>query len=47
MIIVFGSCKKEPVDTINSQKMYTYCHKLSSVSSDEKGYWIGDENGDI
>lgn len=47
MAIALGSCKKEPADTINSQKMYTYCHKLSSVSADEKGYWIGDENGDI
>lgn len=47
MVIALVSCKKEPADTINSQKIYTYCHKLSSVSADKNGYWIGDENGDV
>lgn len=47
IVMALASCNKEPADTINSQKIYTYCHKLSAVSADKNGYWIGDENGDV
>lgn len=49
VLVACMACNKKTTNTIDvtSPKIYTYCHKLSSVSADKDGYWIGDENGDI
>lgn len=49
VLVACTACNKETTNSIGitSPKIYTYCHKLSSVSADKNGYWIGDENGDI
>lgn len=49
VLVACTACNKKTADSIDitSPKIYTYCHKLSAVSTDKGGYWIGDENGDI
>lgn len=49
VLVACMACNKKNINTIDitSPKIYTYCHKLTAVSSDKDGYWIGDENGDI
>ena len=49
VLVTCMACNKKTTNStdITSPKIYTYCHKLSSISDDKDGYWIGDENGDI
>lgn len=46
-LLVFAGCEQKVKEKKLSQKVFTYEYRLSSISSDNHGYWIGGETGYI
>lgn len=44
-LFVLVGCQKKATEKKSSQKVFTYEYRLSSISGDGQGYWIGGETG--
>jgi chorismate mutase len=47
VVLVFTGCQRKMTEKKLSQKVFTYEYLLSSISSDDHGYWVGGETGYI
>lgn len=44
-LITLNSCQKQTNTWSLSEKEYHYNERLSALSSDKEGYWVGSETG--
>ena len=44
-LITLNSCQKQTTTWSLSEKEYHYSERLSALSSDKEGYWVGSETG--
>ncbi|MCH4242491.1 MAG: hypothetical protein LKF81_11415, partial [Prevotella sp.] len=46
-LLLFVGCQQKVMEKKSSPKVFTYEYRLSSISGDNDGYWIGGETGYI